>query len=203
MAGLDSTKPVKSPKPPAPPSTIRSLVPFILGIIAGALLMLGYQRTQESFTGTVQRDFNYDGRTDAWITYVKGQCSKVANDNNGDERPDFWNYYEDGVTTKWEEDSNFDGRIDLWGNYDGRGVASQSKEDLDYDGKPDVTHFFQFGYLKESHFILPDTGLVWKKSFFTNGILREDLLDRDRDGKFDEKLSFDVFGVEVNKEKLK
>lgn len=41
-----------------------------------------------------------------------------------------------------------------------------------------------------------------EKTFHTNGILREELLDRDRDGKFDEKLSFDVYGVEVNREKL-
>lgn len=205
LAKMDPTEPVDLSKPPGLPSTIRPLVVSVLGMVVGVLLVLGYQRTQETFSGTIQRDFNQDGRTDAWDTYIKGQYSRVATDHNGDERPDVWYYYEDGMTTKWEEDFNFDGKIDIWGTYDGRQLPSQSKEDRDFDGKPDVTHFFQFGLLKESHYILPillDSGLVWKKSFYTNGLLLEELLDRNRDGKFDEKFSFDVFGVETSREKL-
>lgn len=206
VPGIKPAKPMDSSPPSDLRGKIRSLVVFALGIVAGVLALLGYQRIQETFSGTVERDFNSDGRTDGWDTYVKGQYSRVATDHNGDEQPDVWYYYEDGMTTKWEEDFNFDGKIDIWGTYDGRQLPSQSKEDRDFDGKPDVTHFFQFGLLKESHYILPilpDSGLVWKKCFYTNGLLREELLDRNRDGKFDERLFFDVYGVEVNKEKLK
>ena len=205
LAQMDPTKPADSSKPPGLPSTIRPLWAAVLGMVAGVLMVLGYQRTQEVFSGTIQRDFNHDGRTDGWDTYVKGQYSRVATDRNGDEQPDAWYYYDDGMPTKWEEDSNFDGKIDIWGADDGRGVPSQSKTDLDFDGKPDVTYFYQFGLLKECHYILPilpGSALVWKKCFYTNGLLREELLDRNRDGKFDEKLSFDVYGVEVKKEKL-
>jgi hypothetical protein len=204
-ARMDPTKPVDSSAASASPSTFRSLGVAALGMAAGVLLVLGYQRAQETFSGTDRRDFNHDGRTDAWDTYVKGQFSKMAADNNGDERPDVWYYYDDGKTTRWEEDLNFDGQFDLWGVYDARGVPNQSTVDLDFDGKPDVTHFYQFGLLKESHYIVPvlsGSGLVWKKNLYTNGLLREELLDRDRDGKFDEKLFFDLYGVEVKKEKL-
>jgi len=199
---MDPTKPVDSSTPSGSPSTIRSLGVAVLGMVAGVLLVLGYQRAQETFSGTDGRDFNHDGRTDAWDTYVKGQYSRMAADNNGDEQPDVWYYYEDGKTTRWEEDSNFDDKVDIWGTYDGRGVPSQSKVDVDFDGKPDVTYFYQFGLVKESHYILPSSGLLWKKQFSTNGLVREELLDRDRDGKFDERLFFDIYGVEVSKEKL-
>jgi hypothetical protein len=171
-------------------------------MVAGVLLVLGYQRAQETFSGTVQHDFNHDGRTDEWNSYSKNQTSKVASDHNGDEQPDVWYYYQDNVLARWEADCNFDGKIDVWGTYDGRAVVSQSKVDVDFDGQPDVTHFFQFGLTKESHYVLPASGLVWKKQFYTNGILREELLDRNRDGKFDEKLLYDVYGVETGKEKL-
>lgn len=196
---IDSMKPADSPRPP---SSIRALAVFVLGIVAGMLIVAGYQRSQGTSSSTDQLDFNYDRHTDSWETYVKGKLSKVAHDNNGDERSDVWYYYEEGVVTRWEEDCNFDGQVDIWGTYDDRGVASQSKADVDFDGKADVTYSFQFGLLKESHTVIPHSGLVWKKEFYTNGILREELLDRDRDGKFDERISFDVFGVEVKKEKL-
>ena len=202
LANKDSSQPVESSKTPGPPSTIRSLGASVLGMLAGVLMVLGYQRTQGTFSGTVQRDFNHDGRTDEWDTYLKGQITKVATDSNGDGQPDVWYYYEDGKMTRWEQDANFDGKVDVWGTCDDRALPSQSKEDLDFDGKPDVTHFFQFGLFKESHYIFPGSGLVWKKNFYTNGQLREVLLDRNRDGNFDEKISFDVYGVEVKKEKL-
>jgi hypothetical protein len=205
LAGMGSTGLLDSTKPPGQSSTPRYLWAAALGVVAGVLLVLGYQRSEEKFSGTDRRDINGDGRTDIWDTYVQGQYSRMAIDQNGDEQPDSWNYYQGDLMTKWEEDVNFDGKIDIWGTYDARGMASQSKADVDFDGKPDVTHFYQFGLLKECHYILPilpDSSLVWKKAFYTNGILREELLDRDRDGKFDEKLFFDVFGVEVKKERL-
>jgi len=196
---IDSMKPADSPNPP---SSVRALVVFVLGVMAGMLILAGYRMSQDVFTGTDQRDFNYDGRTDVWDTYVKGKISRVALDNNGDERPDVWYFYEGDVIARWEEDCNFDGQVDIWGTYDSRGVTRSSKQDLDFDGKVDVTNSFQFGLTKESHTLLPQSGSVWIKSFFTNGLLREELLDRNHDGKFDEKLSFDIYGVEVTKEKL-
>jgi len=205
LADTDPTGPLDATTPATSPSTMRSLGIAALGMVAGALLVIGYQRAQEGFSGTIQRDLNHDGRTDEWDTYEKGRLVKVANDSNGNERPDVWYYYQDDMMIRWEADCNFDGNVDVWGTYDGRGVTRESKVDLDFDGKPDVTHFFQFGLVKESHYILPilsASGLVWKKDFYTNGLLREELLDRNRDGKFDEKLLFDVYGVEVNKEKL-
>jgi hypothetical protein len=205
VESIERMDPADPSKPPGPPSTVRLLGIAALGMVAGVLMVIGYQRAQGEFSGTIPRDLNHDGRTDEWETYDKDQFIKLACDNNGDERPDIWYYYQDNVRTKWEEDFNFDGNIDIWGTYDSRGVTRESKVDLDFDGKPDVTNFFQFGLAKESHYILPilsSSGLVWKKEFFTNGLLREVLLDRNRDGKFDEKLSFDVYGVEVKKEKL-
>jgi hypothetical protein len=187
----------------APKSLLLVLVAFCLGGILGALVLLGFQQTRARFSGTVQRDFNHDGRTDAWDTYKSGEHIKFAIDYNGDERPDVWYDYENGVMTRWEEDVNFDGKVDLWGNCDSVGRASQSKFDADFDGTAETIGYFQFGRIREQHSVVPASGLVWKKSFFTNGVLREELLDRDRDGKFDERLSLDVYGVEVKKEPLK
>jgi hypothetical protein len=199
---IEPANPSITPNSSAFPSTTRVLAVFALGIVTGMLALVGYQKSQRVFTGTVQRDFNYDGRTDGWETYQKGKLSKTAANRNGDEQPDAWYYFEDGVVTKWEEDWNFDGRIDFWAAFDSKGIISQSKLDSDFDGNPDVSFIYEFGLLKESHSILSESGLLWKKDFYTNGLLREVLLDRDRDGKFDERLSFNVFGVEVKKESV-
>jgi hypothetical protein len=192
-----------SAEPPSPsPSTLRPLWIFLLGIVVGALGVILYQRSRESFTGTVPRDLNHDGRADAWDSYKNGQYSSLAYDNNGDGQPDTWYYYNDGVVTKWEADVNFDGKIDMWVSCDQQGLPNESKADVDFDGQPDTIERFQFGRVSERHSVLPRSGLVWKKSYFTNGLMREELIDRDRDGKFDEKLLFDVHGVEVNKVRL-
>lgn len=202
LTGPEPTGRADSIRPPGWSSAARSLGVAALSVIAGILLVLAYQRTQEKFSGTVQRDLNHDGRIDEWDTYDKDRIVKVAGDNNGDEQPDIWYYYEDNVMARWEADCNFDGKVDVWGAYDTRGVTRESKSDLDFDGNPDVTHFFQFGLSRESHYVLPGSGLIWKKEFYTNGLLREELLDRNRDGRFDAKLLFDVFGVEVSRQKL-
>jgi hypothetical protein len=43
----------------------------------------------------------------------------------------------------------------------------------------------------------------WRRDFFTNGILRETHLDRDRDGQLDEKILFDQFGTFLRVEPMK
>ena len=164
------------------------------------LIPLGFTETPEQFSGTIQRDLNHDGRTDAWDTYQDGKQVRLGTDNNGDGRPDIWYHYENNVLTRWEEDVNFDGNIDVWVTCDNLGRSTQAKFDLDLDGTPETFGSYQFGRLREQQTVVPSSGQVWKKSFFTNGILREDLIDRDRDGRFDERLFFDVHGVEVKKE---
>jgi hypothetical protein len=146
-ANTDPPQAEDSFKPPALPSTIRPLGYFALGIVTGALLVLGYQKTRERFTGTVQRDDNFDGRTDGWDRYRQGQLASSATDSNGDERPDFWYFYEDGKVTRWEQDSNFDGKVDTWGTHDGRGVPNQSKADLDFDGQVRFSGALTYGVL--------------------------------------------------------
>jgi len=183
-------------------SSLRWLGVFLLGAIAGALVLRGCQISRQQFSGTVQRDFNGDRRTDGWDTYQKGKHVRVATDNNGDERPDIWYAYEDDVMTRWEADVNFDGKVDFWGTCDDLGRTVQSKFDTDFDGQPETFGYYQFGRIREQHSVMPRSDLIWKKSFFTNGILREDLIDRDRDGKFDERVLFDIHGVEVKKEQV-
>ena len=183
-------------------SSVRLLGVFLLGVIAGALVLLGYQTTRQQFSGTVQRDVNGDGRTDEWDTYQKGKHVRYATDNNEDERPDIWYTYKDGVITQWEEDINFDGKVDFWATCDDLGRTVESKFDADFNGQPETFGYYQFGRMREQHSVVPQSDLIWKKSFFTNGILREDLIDRDRDGKFDERILFDVHGIEVKKERV-
>jgi hypothetical protein len=43
----------------------------------------------------------------------------------------------------------------------------------------------------------------WKRDFYTNGIFRESVVDRDRDGVLDERVLFDPFGVILRVEAMK
>ena len=60
-------------------------------------------------------------------------------DKDGDGRPDIWFHYENERVVRVEEDRNKDGKPDLWEIYDASEAVVSRKEDLDYDGVPDIT----------------------------------------------------------------
>jgi len=196
VGGLQVDRAPSKPKP--------YLVMLGLFLLGGVLGWLGHyaQALQRSYSGVDTRDFNDDGRADAWYTYRHGQCVEFSVDRNFDGKPDAWTFYQGGQALSAQEDGNFDGKLDLWITYSNE-VVSSVRFDSDFDGKPDGETRWKFGLPNETIFLASNKLGYWKRDFWTNGVLRESVVDRNRDGTLDERVLFDPFGVILRVEQLK
>jgi hypothetical protein len=150
-----------------PPSKLRY---FVIGLALGVVLTGAaswYSGVkQRQYDGVYERDFNGDGKTDEWQTYHKGSLETV------------------------ESDQNFDGKIDVWWTYE-NGVVTSGKSDNDFNGEPDVTFYYVDGVLDSADFHPNGSKIVPKKQIFEHGVLKEEWVDKDMDGKFDQRIIFD------------
>jgi hypothetical protein len=108
----------------------------------------------------------HPGKPDAWAFTVQDAAGKE-------------------VLVRKEKDLNGDGKIDVWELYAPDGSLSRAAYDLDFDGKPDVTLFYEKGQLvrKETAFGFDGVGRAW--SYYEKGKLVRKERDTDGDGKVD------------------
>jgi hypothetical protein len=85
-----------------------------------------------------EADRNYDGKSDIWITYEKGQIAKQSFDTMFKGNPDEFHFYRDGKLKRIERDRNGDGKMDIWEFYLVNGQLERMGVDLDYNGKVDT-----------------------------------------------------------------
>jgi hypothetical protein len=85
-----------------------------------------------------EADRNYDGKSDIWITYEKGQISKQSFDTMFKGNPDEFHFYRDGKLKRIERDRNGDGKMDIWEFYLANGQLERMGVDLDFNGKVDT-----------------------------------------------------------------
>lgn len=129
-------------------------------------------------------DINRDGRPDAWKFTVKGPDGKE-------------------VLVRKEKDLNGDGRVDTWELYAPDGSMSRLVYDLDFDGKPDVTLFFEKDQLVRKEYALGFDGASRSWNYYEKGKLVRKERDTNNDGKVDyweywENGEIDRIGVDVD-----
>ncbi len=143
---------------------------LVIGLAIGAVLTgtvsWYYGEKQNQYDGVYKRDLNGDGKIDEWETYSKGSL----------------------ITA--ESDQNFDGRADVWWRYE-NGTIISTKMDTDFNGVSDVTYFYVDNVLYSAEFRPNGAKTVTKKLIFEHGVLKEQWVDKDMDGKFDQKIIFD------------
>ena len=147
-------------------------------------------------------DTDFDGRPDRWSYYRSGVAEREELDRNGDGKPDEWIFYEGGTYGRYEKDVNFDGKVDEWCDYRG-GQLTTRKADTDFDGRPDVTYFYLAGLVSTADWADQDSGKLWKRASFRNGYIFEELIDTDRAGAFDTKITYDAFENPIRTVKVK
>jgi hypothetical protein len=91
--------------------------------------------------------------------------------------------------------------VDRWFDYQS-GQLTTEKADRDFDGRPDVTYFYLAGVPSTADWVDQDSGKLWKRASFRNGYLIEELIDTERDGTFDTKITYDAFGNPIQTVKL-
>lgn len=175
---------------------------FLLGAAVGAVAYHAVTLHRSSYTGTTSEDRNGDGHPDAWWAYESGQAVRFSEDRNYDRRPDGWSVYREGVIQSGKDDTDYDGKPDVWYDCE-HGIVAIGRTDLDYDGRPDSETRYVAGLPVTTVFAISNKLGYWRRDFYTNGILRETDLDRDRDGVLDEKILFDRFGTFLRVEPIK
>lgn len=85
-------------------------------------------------------------------------------------------------------DVNNDKRLDTWLYFSGSGdnrALVQRRSDLNFDGKVDITQYFQSGQLSQEEVDLDFDGHVDMRSHYVNGVIERRELDFGFDGRTD------------------
>ena len=113
-----------------------------------------------------------------------------------------------GTNTKQAElrtgtlDNNFDGKPDAWVTFKNE-FNSVTKLDTDFDGKPDATIFFVNGLKQRVDWHPNDSPIIERRQIFEHEVLKEELVDTDQDGIFDQRITYDRFERPIAKTKCR
>ena len=152
----------------------------------------GYSSAGDVHTYT--HDYNGDGKPDHFSVYEHGVLARATVDRNYDGVIDKWEFCDqEGRAARIELDENFDGRPDLWYFYE-TGDLIRSEQDTDFNGKADWFTTYKGGLPARSDCRPDGSQVVQRRFVFEHGILSEEWVDEDRDGKFDYKILHDPFG---------
>jgi hypothetical protein len=130
-------------------------------------------------------------------------ATRIELDRNQDGKPDERvERDQQGVPVIGYEDDNFDGRWDRKANYLG-GVLTSAERDLDFDGVFDSSMEYVHGVLTTETIRPGSLGYPLFRSEYRRGILALTWSDKDRDGRWDERIEYDPTGREIQRTALK
>jgi hypothetical protein len=116
---------------------------------------------------TVQEfDLNHDGRPDVWAYWVRGTDGK-------------------DVLVRKERDLNNDSKIDCWEEYQPDGTLAKLTYDMDFDGRPDVTLYFEKDQLVRKAYAFGFDGVPHIFNFYEKNKLVRKERDTNGDGRID------------------
>jgi len=111
-------------------------------------------------------DLTHDGKTNVWKYTLKDASGKET-------------------LLRKEKDLNADGKVDTWEKYAPDGSLSLLVHDLDFDGKPDETLYFEKDQLVKKELSFGFDGVARNWSFYEKGKLVRKERDTSGDGHVD------------------
>lgn len=183
------------------PSRKGFLMGMTIGILISALAAFAYYYHDRHFTGTMEYDYNKDLRVDISFTYEDGMLVSTKQDRNFDGKMDEWLFYKDEIADRGEYDNNFDGIAETTAFFK-NGILSQVRIDTNLDKKPDIIESYTNGVLSEQLWYHETSDKLWKKATFFGGIIKEEYIDKDYDGVFDVKITYNSAGRAVETDPL-
>jgi hypothetical protein len=172
---------------------------FLLGVLAGNFLSLELT-DQSTYTGVVKSERYADGKASVFNHYVNGKLTRVEEDRNHDGKPDGWHEYVADKLVSSRFDNNFDGKPDTWVTYKDR-FNYVEKRDTDFDGKPDATVSWVNGLCQRVDWHPHDSANIDRRQYYEHGVLKEELVDTDGDGIFDQKITYDQYERPIAQDK--
>jgi hypothetical protein len=163
-------------------ATTESAAPAKTPAEAVSLTPPGFEKQAgESLT---EYDLTHDGKPDVWKYALKDAAGKE-------------------VLLRKEKDLNGDGKVDVWEKYAPDGTVVRVVYDLDFDGRPDVTLFYEKDQLVKKELAFGFDGMPHAWNFYEKGKLVRKERDANGDGNVDyweywEGSEIDRIGVDVD-----
>jgi hypothetical protein len=172
---------------------------FILGFAIG--FFVSFELLQRSgYNGTMKESYNAVGIPGRIVHYADGKLSRYEEDRNYDGKVDAWYTFTAGQPRTGTLDNNFDGKPDVWIMYKDEFNYTE-RMDTDYDGKPDATIFHVNGMRHRVDWHPKDSPNIERTELYEHDVLKEELIDTDGDGIFDQKITYDRYGRTIDKSK--
>ncbi len=178
------------------------LVGLTIGVLISLVGFVVYNYREKHLSGVVSYDLNKDSKPDLFYYYKNGVIVKVEQDRNFDGKIDLWEYYKDGSRDHGVSDNNFDGIVDTWFNFK-NDLLAQVEIDTNSDNKPEIMEYYANEVLSEKVWMDASSRKIWKKALYDSGVLREEYIDQDFDGKFDIKIIYDSSERPIKTESLR
>jgi len=129
-------------------------------------------------------DLNHDGRPDVWKFSSRDAAGKE-------------------VVTRKEKDLNNDAKVDAWETFGADGTLSKLIYDMDFDGKPDTSLFFEKDQLVRKEYAFGFDGVPHSFNYYEKTKLQRKERDTNGDGRVDvweywEGGEIDRIGVDVD-----
>ncbi|HEX9306175.1 MAG TPA: hypothetical protein VF894_01715 [Anaeromyxobacter sp.] len=156
--------------------------PTAAPVVAAPVVPLGFEKQPGEALN--EYDLTHDGKTDVWKYSVKDASGKE-------------------VLLRKEKDLNGDGKVDSWEKYGPDGTLVRVVFDLDFDGKPDVTLFYEKDQLVRKEMAFGFDGLPRAWNYYEKGKLTRKERDTNGDGNVDsweywENGEIDRIGVDLD-----
>lgn len=175
---------------------------FLLGLIVGYFAAPELTHRRGNYTGVIKEDRNEQGKPGRFYYYVDGLRTRIEEDRNYDGQPDAWYKFVANRLRTATLDDNFDGKPDVWITYKNE-FNYTMKVDTDFDGKPDATIFYVNGLKQRVDWHPNDSAIIERRQIFEHEVLKEELVDTDQDGIFDQKITYDRFERPIAKTKCR
>src|SRR5512138_2762841 len=142
----------------------RTAAPAAAPVDARPLVLPGFEKQPNEVL--TEYDLTHDGKPDVWKYSRKDAAGKE-------------------VLLRKEKDLNGDGKIDAWEKYAPDGALVRVVYDLDFDGKPDVTLFYEKEQLVKKELAFGFDGVPRSWNHYEKGKLVRKERDANADGQVD------------------
>jgi hypothetical protein len=191
IAEWEREQPPTEPTPVPPRSRMRSPLWFMVGILAGCMIMFVVLRTPHTSS---QGDTNGDGIDDEFYYYSGQVVDRVESDRNNDRRIDVrWINDLQGVLSRYEGDDDFDGRFEVQAEAEAGRIVTSTR-DSNGDGRPDSVTHFVYGIARSSD-VYDEAGVrIVARQHFDGPWNNATDFDDDGDGTFERRVEYDRYG---------
>jgi len=163
---------------------------FIIGALISGLGVYAHYYRVRHYTGVIPSKITKDSNPALFDTYEDGVIKKIEYDRNFDGKKDAFYLYKKGIVERGYSDNNFDGIEETSCFFDQYGFTNRAEIDTNHDNKPEIIEYYVDDVIWKKVWYHESSRVIWKEATFSGGVMAEEYIDTDYDGKFDSKIVY-------------